>query len=171
MSHRALPFVTFGLVLAGVAVYVLATAAELPPQVATHFGRGGAPDGWMTRHGYVVYMLAFAVGFPVLVTGAIALAPRLAPRWTSLPNRDYWLAPARRSELLEFLAGHACWLGCAMSLTAGAVHGLLLRAARLDPPRLETGLFLATLGLSLAACAWWGIALYRRLRIPPRGAR
>lgn len=166
MSARRLPLLAFLLTLLAVGGYLAGTASGLPERVPTHFGPGGAPDGWMSRQGYFAYMLALSVGFPVLLTALVAFAPRIAPRWINVPNREYWLAPARRHELLGFLASHACWLGAATSLTAGATHALLMRAARLDPPRLETGPFLAMLGVALAAYALWGVVLYRRLRRP-----
>lgn len=166
MSTRGFSLLAFLLTLLAVGGYLVGTVSELPARVPTHFGPSGAPDGWMSRQGYFAYMLAFSVGFPVLLAALVAFAPRIAPRWTNVPNRDYWLAPARRAELFGLLASHACWLGAATSLTAGATHALLLRAARLDPPRLEAGPFLAMLGVALAAYALWGVVLYRRLRLP-----
>ncbi len=54
---RLAGWLVVALVAAGV-VFVAATAGQLPPTVATHFGAGGAANGWMSRGGYTVFALA-----------------------------------------------------------------------------------------------------------------
>jgi hypothetical protein len=166
MTDSRLPYFAFGAVLLAVATYILASAGDLPPQVATHFGARGMPDAWMSRYGYTVYMLAFGVAFPLFIAAAIGALPRVFPDRVSLPYRDYWLAPERRGATLAYLAAHACWLGCGTSLMAAAFHWLLLRASRLAPPRLEIDLFLAILVASLVLLAVWILALVLRFRRP-----
>lgn len=83
------------------AVFVIVTSLELPPVVASHFALGGIANGFMSRQGYVVFMLIMMVGLVVvfeLTTRALRLFPA---RSFNLPNRDYWLAPERRDETLR----------------------------------------------------------------------
>ena len=145
--------------------YVVATAPGLPERVATHFGGSGAADGWMTRAGYVRFILLFVVVLPSLLVAAIGLLPRLFPQWVNLPNRAYWLAPERREDSLDFLLAHACWFGVLIVLFMAAIHYLLLQANAASPPRLPTVPFVALLGAFVAGLAVWMVMLYRRFRV------
>lgn len=136
------PRFAFAALLVGAVVLLFATAGALPDRIPTHFGAGGVPDAWMTRGGYLRFMLALAVGLPLVMAGAVGWLPRLAPRLVNLPNRDHWLAPARRDATLAFLGRHACRLGCMIVLMVAGVHLLILRASASSPPRLDEGLFL-----------------------------
>ncbi len=152
------------------AAFVVATTPALPPHVATHFGAAGLADGWMTRDGYRLFMLAFIVALPLWIVAALGFAPRLWPRRVNIPNRDYWLAEERREETLGFLLGHACRLGMLIEAFIAAMHYLLLAANAASPPRLSTPLFVAMLLGFLGGLGLWIAALYRRLRVNPPGA-
>jgi hypothetical protein len=156
----------FALLLAAGALFVFVTAGALPERVATNFGPGGYADASMTRAGYRVYMLLMSAGFPVLLVGAIGWLPRLFPRHTNVPHRDYWMAPARQQQAFAILERHALWLGCAVVVFACAMHWLLLDANARTPPRLPLLPFLAALALILGCVAAWGFALHRALRRP-----
>jgi hypothetical protein len=163
---RRVPCLIFAALLGGVALFLFATVDQLPDVVATHFDGRGRPNGWMTRRGYLAFSLAFDVGLPLLVAAAIGLAPRRWPRHVSLPNRDYWLAPERRAATLGFLAAHACWLGCLMTLFGAAVHWVILAAHAAASPALAVGPLLWTIGAFIAALGVWIYALYRRFGKP-----
>ena len=147
--------------------YVVATAPGLPERVATHFGGSGAADGWMTRAGYVRFILLFVVVLPSLLVAAIGLLPRLFPQWVNLPNRAYWLAPERGDDSIDFLLAHACWFGVLMVLFIAAIHCLLLQANAASPPRLPTAPFVAVLAGFVAGLGVWMAMLYRRFRSYP----
>ena len=147
--------------------YVVATAPGLPERVATHFGGSGAADGWMTRAGYVRFILLFVVVLPSLLVAAIGLLPRLLPQWVNLPNRAYWLAPERGDDSIDFLLAHACWFGVLMVLFIAAIHCLLLQANAASPPRLPTAPFVALLAGFVAGLGVWMVMLYRRFRSSP----
>jgi len=162
------PYAIFGALLVSAAALLLATVGALPERIPTHFGAGGVPNAWMTRGGYTAFMLAFAVGLPLMIVALIGGLPRLFPRQVNLPNREHWLAPERREASLAFLGRHACWLGCIMVLMAAGVHGLIVRASGATPPRLEQGLFLVMLGGFVVATGLWIVAIFRRF---PRSER
>ncbi len=146
---------------------IVASSEGLPGTVASSFGAYGAPRAWMTRDTYVLWMVAFAAGIPWIVFGAIALAPRLWPRLTSLPYKEFWLAPPRREASLAFLAAHGCALGCLLALFGYGVHTLVAMANAATPPRLPTAPFLALVGAFLACMGIWMLLVYRRFRRPP----
>ncbi len=161
-----LPCALFLAATLAVATFVFATTPALPAHVATHFGTGGTADGWMTRGGYRVFKLGFVLGFVPFVVAMVGLLPRLAPSAVGVPDRAWSLAPERRAATLAFLAGHACRLGIMMQVLLAGVHGLLLYANGLTPPRLATGPFVALLVAFLVLLAIWLAAVYRRLRAP-----
>lgn len=159
-------YVLFLAALAATAAFILATTSALPDRIGTHFGPGGAADGWMTRDGYRLYMLAFVLLFVPFIVGMVGVLPRAFPRAVNLPNREHWLAPERRAATFAFLAGHACGFGVlTLGLLAG-VHWLLLDANRASPPHLATAPFVALLATFFVLLALWMIALFRRFRTP-----
>jgi uncharacterized membrane protein len=146
--------------------YVDATTGILPERVATHFGGGGRPNGWMTRDGYRVFMLSFVTLLPLFMVLMAGVMPRLFPNATNIPNRHYWMAPQRRDQALRFLAAHACWLGCLMVVFILAIHVLLLQANHGMPVRLPERPFFMLLGGFALALVVWIIVLVWRFRRP-----
>lgn len=118
-------------------VFIVATAATLPPRVATHFAAGGHPNGWMTREGYTLFMLGFAVVLPWLVFAGIALAGRRRRR---------------------FGAG----LAAAMIVFCSAMHVAILAAHRRTPPQLDEGPFVVVVGLFVAGLAVAALRVNRK---------
>jgi len=87
-------------------VFVIYTTSYLPDTVATHFGRGNQANGWMSREGYLFFILSFMIGISTLVSFVVGSLPRKFPQWTNVPNRDYWLSTERREESLRYLNAH-----------------------------------------------------------------
>jgi len=163
-----MPCVLFVLLLIGSAGFIVATVGAFPDHVATHFGWGGRPDGWMSWNGYLTWMLSFGIVFPVVVTAMVSLLPRAWPglAFVNLPNRDYWFAPERRAASLAYLGRHACWLGCLIVLMMAGIHALILQAHDVVPPKLpETPFFSLLIGFLLALGVWI-LVLYRKFHRP-----
>jgi uncharacterized membrane protein len=152
--------------LLAAAWYIDATTAVLPERVATHFGGGGRPNGWMTRDGYRVFMLLFVTLLPLFMVLMAGGMPRLFPNATNIPNRHHWMAPERREEALRFLAAHACWLGWLMVVFIVGIHVLLLQANHSEPVRLPEQPFFMMLGAFVLGLAVWIVVLLRRFRRP-----
>ena len=93
--HRLAWLVLF-LCLAVAAAYIVTTSVALPDQVASHFGPGNAANGFMTRDGYLVFMLFFTLVLPLFLAAMVGLLPRMRPNSINLPNREHWLDPMRR---------------------------------------------------------------------------
>ena len=150
-----------------VGAFIAATTGQLPARVASHFGPGDLPNGWMSRDGYLVFMLGFGLLLPPVVVGAIGWLPKIAPRAINIPHRDFWLAPSRRDATLAALAAHACWLGCLLVLFIAGIHYAILEANASVPPRLPAELFWMLMIAFLAALALWIGALFLRFRNGP----
>ena len=98
MNSRS--FIVFVCLVVAAAAFVFSTIDQLPETVATHYGAGGRANGWMTRSGYLLFMMVFLLGFSTLVSFLIGFIPHKLPRLTNIPNRGYWLAEERREGSL-----------------------------------------------------------------------
>lgn len=155
------------------AVLIVASAPGLPDRVATHFGLNGAPDGWMSRPGFLGFSLAFPLGLSFVIAGSLYLTRFLPESSINLPNKEYWLAPERRAETFDRLFALGLELACLTMLLMIGVHALLIRANLSPPPQISP---LAAISLVAAyligvlAIVWR--ACWRAWRIvPPTVAR
>jgi hypothetical protein len=144
---------------------VLASGWWLPPVVASHFDASGAPDGALPRGLYLALMGALLAGVPLLLA--------LLPRWMigrdgarlNIPHRQYWLAPDRREQTLDFLRRQGRWFAAAVALFLAYAHGLVVQANR-QPPSLATPALLAGLVVFLLATGAGLWVLHARFRRP-----
>jgi TRAP-type C4-dicarboxylate transport system permease small subunit len=143
-------------------VFIIYTTQYLPSTVATHFDADNRANGWMSRHGYVLFMLGFLISVPAFVSFVVGALPRRYPDWTNVPNRDYWLAAERREESLSFLAAHGMRLACLIVMMMLGMHYTILVANRMQLPALPVGIFSSILMGFALALLWWIVRLYRR---------
>jgi uncharacterized membrane protein len=162
MSHVARPLFVLLLVIGAIVIGV--TTDQLPAQLASHFAAGGAATGWMSRRGYLLLMLVFAVVMPLTIVASMSLLPRVSDKAINIPDRDFWLAPAQREATFGFLTAHACWLGSLMIVFITAVHFLLIAANATQPPRLPVQPFLTLLVAFLVGIGTWAATLVRHFR-------
>jgi len=163
---RRIPPVLFLAATAANAAFILVTVPGLPDRVATHFGAGGVADGWMTREGYRLYLLAFAIGFTCFIVAMVGVVPRLFPAAVNVPHRAYWLAPERRAAAAAYLLAHACLLGVLIQATIAGAHWLVREANGVSPARLAAGPFVALLAAFFVLFSAWLVVLFRRFRRP-----
>ena len=156
----------FILLLVVGSILISATVDQLPPQLASHFGANGVASGWMNRHAYLLFTLALGIGLPLVVVLGMGVLPRLMPGSINLPNRDHWLAPARREATLSYLGAHACLLGCLLVAFIVAIHFLLIEANAAQPPQLPLRPFVLLMAAFLAGMAVWAVTLTRHFRRP-----
>lgn len=151
-----------------VAAFVGVTSQSLPPIVASHFDGNGHANGFMTRTFYTWFMVAFVVVIPAMLAYLPATTLRRPGVKINLPHADYWLAPSRREETLNFLKNRAAGFGAALAVFLGYVHWLVLRANRLSPPQIDSPLLIAGLvAFVLAMLLWIGSMLRHFYRVPP----
>jgi uncharacterized membrane protein len=144
------------------AVFVIYTTRYLPDTVATHFGTDNQANGWMSRNGYLLFILGFMIGISTFVSFVVGTLPRKFPQWTHVPNRDYWLAAERREGSLRYLSAHGKRLGCLIVMMMLGMHYVTLKANYNQPPRLPLSTFSPILVGFSVALVWWVIRLYRR---------
>src|SRR3954468_21478203 len=109
MKSRPTPALILGLLYLCFLGYLISSAPQLPDRVATHFGAGGEPDGWMSRSSHLLFMGVFGLAFPLFVVGLFFILRFLPDSGLNIPHRDYWLAPERRSETFAYLFRHSLW--------------------------------------------------------------
>jgi len=159
-----IPRLLFLLVVIVVPVVVYATSAGLPERVATHFGPGGVANGFMSRGGYIAFMLAMTTLLPLFVVAMTGFIPRIAISQIKIANREHWLSPARRAETLAWLMGHACWLGIVLSSFLVGLHVLIVQANAGRPPRLDETQFFMLMGAFAVLILAWIVAMTLRFR-------
>ena len=74
---------------------------QMPPRRASHFNAAGAPNGWMTKNQFFtlnVILIAVAAFSGLFPAHKIAQVPTSK---INLPNKEYWLDPTRREEILH----------------------------------------------------------------------
>jgi len=157
----------FLLVLVACGAFVWITSGDLPPVVASHFGPGGAANGFMGKGAYTTLMLAFVVAMPALVAWSTLLVRVLPTKLINLPNRQYWLAPQRRATTLEALSSLSLPFAFVLAVFLCFVHWLVVQANAARPATLpETPLFVGLALFGLATLLWL-VTLFRRFgRVP-----
>ena len=159
MSYR-LNFLYFSLVLIGV-LQLMLFYSHLPDPLASHFGRGGLPNGWMPRNA----LLWLHAGLLLLMTLIYLFASRLklpsSTKYISLPNRDYWLNPQRKSATERYLGEQTRWFVFYTLLFLLVVMQLVINAnmqaeVRLDEQSMWYALFIY--GVYIVV---WTVRFYR----------
>lgn len=112
--------------------FVIGTASELPPTVASHFDASGQPNANMFHSGYIRFMLCLVLGLPLAAVGSLTRSYSRSTQM-KLPNRDYWLAPERLDQTRAFLIAHGAWFGSLLVALTCCVHWLELLAKRTQP--------------------------------------
>ncbi len=163
-SHPLTWWVFFILLVSGVS-FVIGTASELPPTVASHFDASGQPNAYMSHSGYIRFMLCLALGLPIAVVSLLTAVYSRATQM-KLPNRDYWLAPERLDHTRAFLIAHGIWFGSLLVALTCCAHWLVLLANRTQPAHLSGQMFaVVMITFLLSTLAWIG-ALMLALRRP-----
>ncbi|MDQ3265097.1 MAG: DUF1648 domain-containing protein [Myxococcota bacterium] len=162
------PWLVITLLVVGGTVHLASALPQLPDPVATHFGVGGRPNGWMSQRGLILFELLLVALITLCFAGTDQLFRRLPLKLLNLPHKEYWFAPQRREATLQRLTGLMLWTLAWSLVLVIAVNQLLILAHRAEGgPRLAEGAFLGVLGvwvLGLLASIW---RLYRLLPAPP----
>ena len=152
LGRRLLLFMLF---VACAAAFVWLTSMRLPSMVASHFAGSGTANGFMPRGIYAWFMLGLVVGLPALMIGLTWVSIANPKARINLPNKDYWLAPERRAETIEFLRAGILWFGFMLVAFLCYVHWLVVLANRVQPAQLANTWFIGGLVVFLAALLIW----------------
>jgi uncharacterized membrane protein len=134
-------------------VGIVATYARLPERVASHFGANGVANGWMSRDGYVWFMVGVVTFVSLTMLAAFGSVRLLPSGVVNIPRRDYWLAPERRDETARTLLRYGLLMVGLISLFFLAIHLMIVAANESQPVRLSNDVwwllvaFLATTGV------------------------
>jgi hypothetical protein len=88
----------------------------------------------------------------------------LPDRCYNLPNRDYWLAPARRPATMVYLVRQGLWLSPMALCFVIGIHASIIHANSSGQAHLPTPLALALGGCFLAGTAVWAVSLIRHFQ-------
>ncbi|MES1163007.1 MAG: hypothetical protein ABUL50_08090, partial [Rhizobacter sp.] len=119
-----------------------------------------------SRTAYLLLMTGLTVVMPLVMVVSVGWSASRAKGTLKLPNKEYWLAPERRAETVATLRVHMMRFGSLLIVFLGAVHGLVVRANLLHPPRLEGVPLMALVGLFLVATLLWVRVLHGRFEKP-----
>lgn len=161
-SRRAGSLMTLICLMVFSVTFVIYTSYYLPSMVAIRFSVNNEPDGWMTRNSYLLLILTLLISIPTVISVGISMLSQQFPHLINLPNRDYWLAPQRFDESLDFLASHGHRLGRLIIVLMIGLHYVVLVANRAEPPVLPQSWSMAILLGFVFALGIWVLALYRR---------
>ena len=166
MTAKNIPRALFLAIVAVGVAQGISAFPMMPERMASHFGTSGMANGWMTKtQFFAVYAITLLPAFVVEFWVSRRLATTPDAR-INLPNKEFWLAPERRSETLAYFDTFFAWYGCAVLLLVVFVMGLAMRANLNPPARLATG---PTFG-ALAAFVLFNIAaivsMLRRFSAP-----
>jgi len=154
-SSRKLPSSIFiFLVLLGV-LQARKFAAVLPALVATHFGAGGAPNGWQSRSAFLTTEVVLLAVSLLVAFGVPRLIGSLPPSMINVPNKEFWLAPERRDQTVGFFKVQFAWFGCAFMAFLLVVNELVFAANQTSPRHLNGSHFTAALVAFLAFVGTW----------------
>jgi hypothetical protein len=165
--EKTLPARLFPVFVALAVGFVWLTSRQLPEVVASHFGAGGAADGFASRGTHMTLMLALLVGLPLLLIVVPNWLLRRGGRGINLPHREYWLAPQRRETTIAYLNGHFYQLGYLLVAFLTYVHWLVVRANAVKPPQIETAWIYGGVAVLLISMTLIIVALVRRFSYVP----
>lgn len=139
--------------------------SSLPPVVASHFGPGGQPDGWMSRGVFAGFGLLPVIVSLIVVVGAPHLTSRLPTSMINLPNKEFWLAPERRGLALSKLAEQMEWFGALLVAFFIFTYELVFLANQRGTALAE-GPFLVGLAVFFAGAIYSVYRTFRAFALP-----
>ena len=135
----------------------------LPPEMASHFGASGEPNGWMPKESYFAF-LAFVLGLIALqFTLLPSMIGKMPSRLINMPNKEFWFAEERRAETIEIVRHFFEWFAAALLALFIGINQLVIRA-NLTGENLSSSSWLI-IGAFLIFVAVWLIKFRRRFRI------
>lgn len=146
-------------------IHVFWFLPSLPDRVATHFGNGGQPDGFMSKTAYAILMTAILIGIPIFLAITGYLTRWLPDSMINLPHKTYWLHPDRREDSLRKTESF-CWLMSAMTSGFLMVINHLSIEANLEQRGLHEPSVWVLLVVYLLATAAAIVWLYRQFPAP-----
>lgn len=138
------------------------------PEVASHFGWNGQPNGWMKPGIFIGTMCAVVSTVFTLLIGTDWMIRRL-PAWSiNLPNKAYWLLPENRARATAMLKSRMLVYGIALLLFLTCVNGLVFLANR-NGSGLNLAVFIPLQALFMMFNFVWIFHVIRLFNVPAHG--
>ena len=143
-----------------------------PTQMASHFDFYGSPDRFSTKQqffGFEIETMLVVIGMGVVTQSLILITP---VEWINIkmPNRDYWLTPEHRDEIMDRISSFAAILFGIVTLGIQAGFELAVSANLHQPIHFDAqAMFMVIAGLfvsTLLMLVWLTISF----RVPASGA-
>ena len=162
MNKRTTAIAIFALLCVACVAHALWYYPQLPEQVAHHFGATGEPDAWGHKtHFLIVYLVTVGV-MAATFLGAGLLMPKIPNYAINLPNKDYWLAPKRRQQTLDYMLPQLLWMG---SLTMILLLNVFHQSFQVHLGNAtELNNIGITMGAYLTLTTVWCIAIYKKFK-------
>lgn len=146
-------------------VHVTTTYLWMPDQVAQHFTGSGEASGLVSRGSYVLLSMLLLFGMTLIMVLSLTLIPRKFPRLVNIPNQAYWFEAPRRDATISSLQRFCLGIALIVQALILGMHGLLIQANQLTPPRLDSIGFTVAISLFGLAMVVWIIVLWKRFRV------
>ena len=165
-SRQIAVALVLALILVGLGLQI-AYWPQLPARMATHFGKDGNPNDWMSKSIATALNCALVLVIPTLFVAIGSLLRSLPMSVINIPNREYWFAPERREQSLQWISMAMSWFAVAIAGLIVAINHITFRANR-DDESLNTTAFITALGLFLGATVWLVVTISLRFRRVPQ---
>lgn len=162
MSKRASAITVFVILCLVCVAHALYYYPSLPEHVALHFDASGKPDASGNKVQVLVIYIFTIVVMVATFLGFGLLLPKLSDSAINLPNKDYWLAPERRQQTLDYIISRFLWLGSLTMILLLVVFDQSFQVHLGNATKLEH--FWIIIAIYLALTTWVCIALYRRFQ-------
>ena len=116
MSDSRLPKFLFVLFSVVAFAYFFQAYGQLSARVASHFDIHGAANGWQSKQEFYGFLVGTVMLVALIGFGIPRLFNTIPIQLINLPNREYWLAPERRADSINYLSVQFAWLACALLL-------------------------------------------------------
>ena len=144
--------------------FILGTAQNLPPVVASHFNLSGKPDASMSRDQFTNLFLAIMVLTSSLMALLPTLIAKLPPQMINIPNRMHWLSPDRIDETKQILKAYLLIFASKLCCFMAVIFWLIVQAHLHNPPQLSAHYLMATTVVFVILTLYWSLRLSKRFK-------
>ncbi len=135
----------------------------MPDPMVSHFGFNGEANSYMSKNGF----FAFEAILFLVMTGSFLVMPWAFEKYKvkagiNLPNKDYWLAPARADYFYAYFRESFAWFGVATLILLIGVMQMTFAANMQANPVLDNVEFLILFIGYLLFTAIWTISFCRK---------
>ena len=138
----------------------------IPGRMAVHFDISGIANGWGPKEPFFI-CLGVVFSVMVIIFGVFSLFLRRLPdSLINLPNKDYWLAPARRQETMDRITDQMFFFGATSIFLLDAISFLCFSANLMPVPAMPVALLWGMLVGFILLNLFWTTYMLRSFRRP-----